>query len=104
MKILWQPSEEQIARSNLTAFRRFLRDRHDVDLPVYADLHAWSVDHITEFWETVWDFCDVIGEKGDAVLETGDHMLDTRFCSRARLSQRERYGQVSCPSRAFRGS
>jgi len=86
MKILWQPSEEQLARANLTAFRRFLHGRHGIDLPDYAQLHAWSVEHITEFWVAVWDFCEVSGDRGDTVLAAGKHMMDARFFPQARLN------------------
>jgi acetoacetyl-CoA synthetase len=86
MKILWQPSEEQIARANLAAFRRFLTDSHGPIGEAYADLHAWSIEHLPDFWEAVWDFFDVIGEKGGAALEPGNHMMDARFFPNARFN------------------
>ena len=33
-------------------------------LPDYDALHAWSVADPGAFWDLVWDFCGVVGEKG----------------------------------------
>jgi acetoacetyl-CoA synthetase len=132
MTVLWQPSPEQVRRTNLTAFRRFVTDRHGIDVESYAKLHAWSIAHIAEFWDAVWDFCEVIGDKGETVLEPGAHMLEARFFPGARLnfaenllrrrddndavvfrsetgytrrlSRRELYGQVSRLAQALRNS
>ena len=132
MTVLWQPSPEQVRRANLTAFRRFVTDRHGIDVESYAKLHAWSIAHIAEFWDAVWDFCEVIGDKGETVLEPGAHMLEARFFPGARLnfaenllrrrddndavvfrsetgytrrlSRRELYGQVSRLAQALRNS
>jgi acetoacetyl-CoA synthetase len=86
MTILWQPSPEQIRRANLTTFRSNVTGRHKVDVESYANLHAWSIEHIPEFWEAVWDFCEVIGDKGETVLEPGVHMLEARFFPGTRLN------------------
>ena len=32
----------------------------------YRELHAWSVAHPDLFWDLVWDYCGVIGDKGVA--------------------------------------
>ena len=84
MTVLWQPSPEQVRHANLTAFRRFVTHRHGIDVESYADLHAWSIAHIPEFWDAVWDFCEVIGDKGDIILDPGKHMLEARFFPDAR--------------------
>jgi len=86
MKILWQPSEKQIRQANLTAFRRVLNDRHGSIGEAYAELHAWSVKYIPDFWEAVWDFCDVSGKKGNVALQPGEHMMEARFFPDARLN------------------
>src|SRR5699024_5734210 len=39
------------------------------------------------FWSTVWDYCDVIGHKGERVLdESGDDMRSAQFFPQARLN------------------
>ena len=66
--LLWTPSPEKIAATNMAAFMR----RAGFDN--YEALWQWSVDQPDAFWPLVWDFCGAIGERGNAVLEHGDRM------------------------------
>ena len=83
---IWQPSPERVELAQLTAFRRFAEHRCRRDLPDYPALHAWSVEARAEFWDAIWDFCGVIGERGHAVLEDGDRMPGARWFPEARLN------------------
>lgn len=63
-KLLWQPSDEQVERSNITRFIEFINDRADLSLDplkrgVYFQLYEWSVNCISKFWDNVWDFVGV---------------------------------------------
>ncbi len=55
----------------------------------YDRLHEWSVTDAGQFWSEVWDFCEVIGDKGARVLEPADEFRHTRFLPDARLSVAE---------------
>jgi acetoacetyl-CoA synthetase len=57
-----------------------------VSLPDTAALHAWSVDDVGAFWSEVWDFMDVVGEKGATAVVDADRMPGARFFPEARLS------------------
>ena len=59
--ILWQPGPERVARSRVTAFRRFVAERFGVELPDHGSLHRWSLDDPADFWRGVWEFCGVTG-------------------------------------------
>jgi acetoacetyl-CoA synthetase len=74
-------SETQLHRFRAAAARRFERS-----LPDFGALHRWSIDHRDEFWGAVWDFCDVVGEKGERVLADGDRMPGARWFPEARLN------------------
>jgi len=52
----------------------------------YAALLRWSIDDRPAFWRAVWDFCGVIGEPGDVVLENGDAMPGAHWFPGARLN------------------
>ncbi|WP_371418508.1 acetoacetate--CoA ligase [Agrobacterium sp. MA01] len=52
----------------------------------YDDFHRWSVEDRAAFWSAVWDYCEVIGEKGGLALSDGDDMLKARFFPEARLN------------------
>jgi len=66
---LWQPDAARIDVTAMTRFRKQAEARFGVDLPDYEALHAWSVSETPEFWDLVWDFCDVrASQKGERVL------------------------------------
>ena len=56
---LWRPSPAAVAAANLTRFAEGL----GFAPPDYAALHRYSIDHRGEFWQAVWDFCAVVGER-----------------------------------------
>jgi len=79
-KPLWTPSAERIARTRLAAFMR-LAGRAD-----YAALHRWSIDEREAFWNLVWDFCAVRGEKGAQTLVHGERMPGAVWFPEGRLN------------------
>jgi len=87
MTLLWQPSEAKITAARLTAFRRFVHERHGINTESFPTLHRWSVTHADDFWGDVWEFCQVKSAvKGSTVVVPGDHMLDYRFFPEASLN------------------
>ena len=84
--LLWQPSPGRIADANITAFTRHLSSVHGVDLPDYASLWQWSNFERQTFWRAVWDFCDVIGERGERTLVDPQRMPGATWFPDARLN------------------
>ncbi|ARP98309.1 acetoacetate--CoA ligase [Pseudorhodoplanes sinuspersici] len=78
-KPLWIPSPERVAATQVMDFMRQVNDRHGLSLTSYKDLHAWSVAHPGLFWDQVWDYCGVIGDKGGRRLIDGDRMPGAQF-------------------------
>jgi acetoacetyl-CoA synthetase len=58
-ELLWQPSARWVERANLTAFTRRLEAEHKRHFRDYADLWQWSVDHLEEFWEAIWNYAGI---------------------------------------------
>jgi acetoacetyl-CoA synthetase len=85
-QLLWRPSPERVADSQLVAFRTEANRRHGLDLRDFRDLHAWSVAQTADFWDLVWDFCGIVGEKGERRLTEGDRMPGARFFPDAKLN------------------
>lgn len=56
---LWIPSEERKRTANITRFMEMVNARYNLNLASYSDLYNWSVDHIPDFWRTVWDFVEI---------------------------------------------
>ena len=58
-KPIWTPDPARAARTAMAQFMARAGGFAD-----YAALHRWSVEHSSEFWSLLWDFCGVQGEKG----------------------------------------
>ena len=83
---LWTPDATRRQRSQLSTLTTQAAARAGRAFDSYADLHRWSVDERGEFWSLVWDFCGLIGEKGDRLLVDGDRMPGACFFPHAQLN------------------
>jgi len=85
--ILWQPSPERIANSNLRRFMDCLVARRDLALPDYDTLHRWSLQQPDAFWFEVAHFADVKADWADApVLRHGERMPGAEWFPGAQLN------------------
>jgi len=74
------------------AFAQEASRRSGLDLSDYSALHRWSVDFSEDFWELIWEACEIIGDRAesdgasriraDAVTE----FWEARFLPDARLN------------------
>jgi acetoacetyl-CoA synthetase len=83
---LWTPPTSRTAASAMADFADRASARSGRSLKTYRALHAWSVDDIGGFWDLVWDFCRVVGDKGGVKLVDGDKMPGARFFPEAWLN------------------
>ncbi len=58
-RILWQPSPERLAQSNIAAFVRFLVERYGDDAPSIERLYEWSIEQPEEFWRSFLRFSNI---------------------------------------------
>jgi acetoacetyl-CoA synthetase len=102
---LWTPRPERAANCQLSRFREEANRRFGLSLADSADLHRWSVEKRAKFWDFIWDFCGVVGEKGGRLLEDGDRMPGARFFPDARLNFAENLlrRHDGSPALIFRG-
>ncbi len=82
--VLWSPSAERIAQSNLARFAA----RHGFVPTDYAALHAWSVADPETFYNDLWDFTGIVGEKGPVSMCRAE-ITETRFFPNAQLNYAE---------------
>ena len=60
--------------------------KHGLDIKDYGDLYAWSIEHKETFWSEVWDFCGIIGDRGERVLIDGGDIEKARWFPDATLN------------------
>ncbi len=83
---LWQPSPDRVANAALTDFAAAASHISGRDLAGYEALHRWSVDDREAFWSLVWEYCGVIGDRGERVIADGDRMPGASFFPDAQLN------------------
>jgi acetoacetyl-CoA synthetase len=100
-QVLWEPSAEVIQRARISDYRRWLAARGIEPGSAdpggggslaasaardYHDLWQWSVDQPPAFWDSLWDYFDVLGERGDGPVLTGGQMPDVTWFPGATLN------------------
>ena len=88
--ILWQPSPERIAQSNVTRFIALVNRQWNAGVKDSPGLYDWSVREPQRFWTSVWDFCEVVAQaRGNRTVANGDQMPGATWFPDARLNYAE---------------
>ena len=85
MTVLFTPSDEQKAKSQLGAFADQLKPKYPIEFNDYQSLQQWSVQNLTTFWRELWAFSGVQGTPGETVLKQST-MPGARWFPEARLN------------------
>lgn len=88
-EVLWRPSTDRTTASNTFAFLQWLRATRGRDLADWPALWRWSVEDLAGFWDALWDFSELIGEKGDVVFAPGAQMAEARFFPQGKICYAE---------------
>ena len=84
---VWTPSEERRQAAHLTAFMAAVSDATGQSLANYPDLHAWSVEERSEFWQQLWSFAGITASvTSEQVLVDGDRMPGAKWFVDAKLN------------------
>ena len=54
-RLLWSPSDELVAGSNMARFLSWLASERGRSFPSYEDAWRWSVEDLEGFWSSIWD-------------------------------------------------
>jgi len=60
---LWEPDEARRREANVTRFIERVNAIHHAGIQTYAELWKWSVDHIADFWATMWDVAGIVSSR-----------------------------------------
>ena len=86
---LWSPSPTQIAESGMKKFADWIEARTNRSFDNYEALHAWSCEPGGEFWNAVWDYCAIVGEKGDRIVADEEKLPGAEYFPDAKLNYAE---------------
>ena len=76
---LWEPSDAVRAQARVTGYLRWLEGRRGLRFASYDEAWQWSVTDIDAFWDSVWEYFDVLGRRGDGPVRDGTTMPGVRW-------------------------
>ncbi|MCP4596762.1 acetoacetate--CoA ligase [Neptuniibacter sp.] len=76
---LWQPSPQQIKSTQMFQFMQNINQKYQQSTQSYEELHHWSVNNAAEFWNEIWDFCDLRGDKQGEIVSNANQMPGARW-------------------------
>jgi len=83
---LWAPSKERVSTTEMTRFLTQVNRQFGLKHTGYDSLHHWSISNKEDFWSSLWDFFDLAGNKGDAIVENADQMPGASWFPNAQLN------------------
>jgi acetoacetyl-CoA synthetase len=88
---LWSPSITFKQQSNMLHYMEWLKREKQLSFDNYDDLWEWSVKHIADFWESLWEYFEVKSYSPySSVLEKPDQgMIGTKWFSGATVNYAE---------------
>ena len=90
---------------NTVALRDWLRRERGLDLADYDALRRWSVEHLADFWQAMWDHFDLHSPTPHSAVLSGAAMPGARWFAGAQLNyaaQVVRHAGSSAPALVFR--
>jgi len=77
---LWTPEQSDIDAAQVADFASYIHAKTQFDWQQdFQSLWRWSVDNIPEFWDLLWDWHGIIGDKGGRILVDADKMPGAQF-------------------------
>ena len=85
-KKLWEPSRELIKNSNLFKYEEFVSKNYKYNFSgKYKKLLNWSVKNPKDFWNSIWNYFEIIGAKTDKFKLTKD-LINSKFFVNSKLN------------------
>jgi acetoacetyl-CoA synthetase len=83
---LWQPSQQLIDDAQITQFIEAVNYQYGLSFETFDELYDWSIEEKESFWSTLWDFVEVVGDKGERILIDGDDIEKAQWFPDAKLN------------------
>ena len=89
-KTLWKPNKDIQKNSNLTEFvNTYVSDFKNTRNIDFQLIWKWSVENPEIFWDAIWGYTKIIGEKGNIILKDKDKMPGAKFFPDSKVNYAE---------------
>jgi acetoacetyl-CoA synthetase len=96
---LWEPSEELKQQANITRYMHWLEDQKGQKFKSREELWKWSVEHLEDFWASIWEYFDVQASQPYTTVLSEHNMPGAQWFSGARLNYAEHMFRHADPER-----
>lgn len=73
-KLLWTPTQEMMEKSNLHQYFKWLEAKKGLTFTEYDALWKWSVDQPAAFWESLWEYFEIMSHTPYSSVISGEEM------------------------------
>lgn len=84
--LLWEPSQQMKEQANLLKYMDWLEQHKGVHTSDNEALWAWSVEHLEDFWASLWEYFDIQSSRPYTTVLTGTTMPDIHWFPGAELN------------------
>lgn len=86
---LWTPTDRFINESNLKRYERWLEEHRGLTFGSYGEMWEWSVQNVKEFWESLWEYFEIIHHSPYKRVLSSKEMPGARWFEGAALNYAE---------------
>ncbi|GAC1392366.1 MAG: acetoacetate--CoA ligase [Ktedonobacteraceae bacterium] len=102
---LWEPTEAMQQQANITQYMRWLADKKGLHFETRNALWQWSVEHLEDFWASLWDYFSIKASKPSTTVLVERKMPGASWFPGAELNYAEhvfRNASTNHPALFFR--
>ena len=86
-KKLWEASHKNKVNSNLYRFERFISKKYNKKFNQnYSKILKWSISNSGKFWDSIWEFANVKGYKGNKKIVKSKIFFKNKFLPGSKLN------------------
>lgn len=85
-ELCWSPSPERIEHARITDFISWLNARTDCSISDFQSLYQFSTSQPETFWCGIWDYFEVLGDRGQQTVSDIKQMPGARWFPDAALN------------------
>ncbi len=87
--LLWEPSTQMKEQTNLTTYMHWLAQEKGLHFTENEALWTWSVEHLEDFWASLWEYFRIKASKPYTTVLTNPTMPGAQWFSGAELNYAE---------------
>ena len=89
-QLLWKPSSKKIKKTSIYKFIKHVNFIYKIKIENFTSLHDWSIKNRSDFWNEIWNFYKILGNKGNKpYLDPENNLPGTQFFPSGKLNYAE---------------